>query len=93
VFSSVVVQLAEYLQAPVPFVMGMPTSFLFTRGVPEALVTAVVVHLDTDTVCGMRGVVSPPDGPWLCVVRPWGAVSGLLGVVVGFFFVLIELIP
>ena len=67
-------QLAEYLQAPVPFVMGMPTSFLFTRGVPEALVTAVVVHLDTDTVRGMRGVVSVLVGLEMCNLP--GCLSG-----------------
>lgn len=67
-------QLAEYLQAPVPFVMGMPTSFLFTRGVPEALVTAVVVHLDTDTVRGMRGAVSVLVGSGMCNLA--GCLSG-----------------
>ena len=39
-------QLLEYLQAPVPFIMGIHTDYLATKEGLDCLGTCVIVHLD-----------------------------------------------
>ncbi len=66
----IIAQLVEYLQAPVPFVMGMPTSFLYTREVLESLTSSVVVQIDTDTVrkCALRAASHVISCPCRCLL-------------------------
>lgn len=44
------VTLIEYLQAPVPYLIGLHTSSLVNRVAPEIFSTCVIVHLDKDKV-------------------------------------------
>ncbi|KAF0682565.1 Aste57867_25363 [Aphanomyces stellatus] len=43
-------KLLDYLQAPVPFFMGVHTSYLATKTGAEAFASCVVIHLDKDKV-------------------------------------------
>lgn len=43
-------QLIEYLQAPVPFLMGIHTDFMATNEGMDCITSAVVVHADQDKV-------------------------------------------
>ena len=43
-------QFLEYLQAPVPFIMGVHTDFLSTRTAVDCVASVVMVHLDFNKV-------------------------------------------
>ncbi|GLD98436.1 hypothetical protein PINS_up007133 [Pythium insidiosum] len=57
------VRLIEYLQAPVPYLMGLHTSALTTRVGAEIFSSCVVVHLDKDRVVTPISVVRRDDHP------------------------------
>jgi hypothetical protein len=42
--------LVGYLQAPVPFIIGIPSSFLHTPDVAESVALCVIVEIDRDKV-------------------------------------------
>ncbi|KAJ0410176.1 hypothetical protein P43SY_002508 [Pythium insidiosum] len=57
------VRLIEYLQAPVPYLMGLHTSALTTRVGAEIFSSCVVVHLDKDRVVTPISVTRRDDLP------------------------------
>ncbi|KDO23460.1 hypothetical protein SPRG_11383 [Saprolegnia parasitica CBS 223.65] len=60
-------KLIEYLQAPVPFFMGVHTSYLTTKSGADVFASCVVIHLDKDKVVrpihGSHGLQSAVDHP------------------------------
>ncbi|EQC42455.1 hypothetical protein SDRG_00190 [Saprolegnia diclina VS20] len=60
-------KLIEYLQAPVPFFMGVHTSYLTTKSGADVFASCVVIHLDKDKVVrpihGSHGLQSALDHP------------------------------
>jgi len=55
-------QYLEYLQAPVPFIMGVHTDFLSTRTAVESVASVVMVHLDFNKVCQCWPLCAPRLG-------------------------------
>ena len=60
-----------------PFVMGVPTNFLYMREVLVALGTCIVVHIDTDKVCARTLVERVSDTHWW--FSCWTATDGCDG--------------
>ncbi|OQR93590.1 hypothetical protein ACHHYP_02410 [Achlya hypogyna] len=58
-------KLIEYLQAPVPFLMGVHTSYLTTKFGADVFASCVVIHLDKDKVVRPihSGLGHPIGGP------------------------------
>lgn len=61
-------QFLEYLQAPVPFIMGVHSDFLATQTAVECVASAVMVHLDFNKVVTPMDIVLPGDVA--CVLAP-----------------------
>lgn len=73
-------QFLEYLQAPVPFIMGVHTDFLSTRTAVDCVSSVVMVHLDFNKVrshtCRQRvrrcqRATNPRATACCCALRRW----------------------